>query len=93
MLYNVIRKVFIKEFNYIYMASSQTISVGDFITNSVNKFGTTFEAIVTVTFAVNSAMKTIATITTATQTIIKDIDLITLSQQNNSNINTWVVGQ
>lgn len=75
------------------MATSQTISVGDFITNSVNKFGTTFEKILTVTFAINSAYKNIATITTANQTIVKDVDLITLSQENTDNINTWVVGQ
>ena len=73
--------------------AKQTISVGDSITNSVNKVGGVFEVITNVTFAVNSAEKTIATITTATQTIVKDVDLITISEAKNNGFNNWVVGQ
>ena len=72
---------------------SQTISIGDRISNSINKVGGVFETITGVTFAVNSAKKTIATITTVTQTIIKYVDLISISEASNNSTEGWVVGQ
>lgn len=72
---------------------SQTISIGDKITNSIKEIGGTFETITNVTFSTTNLIKT-ATITTANETIVKDVDFITLSSDDkNGGINVWVVGQ
>ena len=75
--------------------ATQKITIGDRITNAVNKEGSPTEVITNVTFAQTSNNKTVATITTATQTIVKDVDLVTLSQDDANTVaaNKWVVGQ